>query len=163
MPGSANMDILLWRHAEAEDGADDMNRALTARGHDQAKKMGAWIRKYAPEDLRIVSSPATRARQTAEALRMPFDLDERLAPGRSVDDHTALCFPGTQGRSTGHSPTVLLVGHQPTLGQLAALLLTGTVHDWAIKKAGLWWIRRPSENSLEQTRVVAVLDPSLTK
>ena len=70
-PGETTMDLLLWRHAEAEDGEDDMKRRLTERGHKQARAMAAWIRKHQPKDLRIIVSPAVRTQQTAEALKLP--------------------------------------------------------------------------------------------
>ena len=46
--GSTTMDLLLWRHAEAEDGEDDLKRRLTARGEKQARTMAAWIRDHQP-------------------------------------------------------------------------------------------------------------------
>ena len=36
--------------------------------------------------------------------------------------------------------TVVVVGHQPTLGQAAALALTGKASDWSLKKGALWWL-----------------------
>ena len=55
------MDLLLWRHAEAEDGFPDAERRLTARGEQQAQRMAAWIKAHAPKNLRIIVSPATRS------------------------------------------------------------------------------------------------------
>ncbi len=66
------MDIILWRHAEAEDGTPDAKRALTPRGEKQARKIAKWLAKRLPEDVRIVVSPAVRCQQTAEALGLPF-------------------------------------------------------------------------------------------
>lgn len=61
------MDLLLWRHAEAEDGFPDLARKLTQRGEKQAQQMAEWIRQHAPKNLRIVASPALRCQQTAQA------------------------------------------------------------------------------------------------
>ena len=36
------MDLILWRHAEAEPGEPDLGRRLTAKGHKQAERMGEW-------------------------------------------------------------------------------------------------------------------------
>lgn len=85
LPEETRMDLLLWRHAEAEDGYPDLKRKLTARGEKQAQQMAEWLKKHAPKNLRNVASPATRCQQTAQALGLPFETDRRL----SVDSHAA--------------------------------------------------------------------------
>ncbi len=146
------LDLLLWRHAEAADASAtlaDRDRPLTARGEKQAKAVARWLRRRQPESLTILVSPALRCRQTALALQPAFAVDERLAPGAAAADLLAAC--GTVGGA------VLLVGHQPTLGQLAALLLAGGEADWSVKKGGLWWFgRRAGEVQLR-----AVINPDL--
>ena len=85
------MDLLLWRHAEAEEGEDDLRRALTERGVRQARRMAAWIRARQLKDLRIVVSPAVRTQQTAEALKLLAGVGTSLAgrllmlDGRSME------------------------------------------------------------------------------
>ena len=54
------MELILWRHAEAEDGAPDIARELTAKGHKQATKMAEFLRPRLPENTRILVSPARR-------------------------------------------------------------------------------------------------------
>ena len=57
------MDLILWRHAEAEeaaDGGDDLERALTSRGEKQAARMAGWLDRQLPEGLRVLASPAKR-------------------------------------------------------------------------------------------------------
>src|SRR5687767_291721 len=57
------MDLILWRHAEAEDGlpgAPDAGRELTARGRRQAMKMAGWLDRNLPSGCRILCSPARR-------------------------------------------------------------------------------------------------------
>ena len=61
------MELILWRHAEAEIGEPDAGRVLTAKGHKQAWKMAEWFDANLPDRCRILVSPATRAVQTAEA------------------------------------------------------------------------------------------------
>ncbi len=56
-----------------------------------------------------------------------------------------------------HSRAVLIVGHQPTLGRVAALLLSGAEGDWDIGKGALWWLR----HSGGETRLFAAIDPEL--
>lgn len=153
------MDILLWRHAEAEEGADDLKRKLTARGDKQARRVAAWIHQHAPKkkSLRVLVSPAVRAQQTAAALDLPYETDRRLAPNAMPTDLLAACgWPdGDDGRSS-----VLIVGHQPTLGELAALLLTGTIAPWSIKKGALWWLTHRTRGEQAQTVLRTVLDPA---
>ena len=80
------MDLLLWRHAEAEEGEDDLKRRLTDRGEKQAQLMGEWIRQHQPKDLRIIVSPAVRTRQTAEALKLPFETIRKIGPEACVSE-----------------------------------------------------------------------------
>ena len=134
LPTEITMDLLLWRHAEAEEGEDDLKRRLTARGEKQAKAMAAWLRAHQPKDLRILVSPAVRTQQTAEALNMPFETHRKLGPDACVSELIAASgWPDAKG-------AVLIVGHQPGLGRLASLLLGGQEADWSIKKGALWWI-----------------------
>lgn len=150
------MDLLLWRHAEAEEGKIDMQRRLTARGEKQAKAMGLWIREHQPENLRILVSPAVRCQQTAEALGIPFETVRRLAPESCVSDLIA-----ASGWPTA-SNAVLIVGHQPTLGKLAALLLSGEEAPWAIKKGALWWLTHRRRAEEKQTTLRAALPAEFT-
>ncbi len=135
------MDLLLWRHAEAEDGPIDLERRLTAKGERQALVMAKWILRQAPGDLKIWASPARRCQDTAAALNVAYSTSATLGiTGRPADIVCQANWPEGSG-------SVLIVGHQPTLGRTASLLLTGTEFDWAIKKGGLWWLStREREN-----------------
>lgn len=112
--------LILWRHAEAEDPVPgriaDMDRALTARGRGQAKQMASWLAARLPADARILVSPAVRTMQTAAALQRPGTLDERVGLAASPQSILA----ASQWPRPG---AVVVVGHQPTLGELAGLLL----------------------------------------
>ena len=131
------MDLILWRHAEAheaEPGQDDMERALTPKGQKQARRMADWLTSQLPDSCRILVSPALRTLQTVEPLKRKFKIVHELAPGADPEDVLmAANWPN------GREP-VLVVGHQPTLGQVAALLLSGHPQDWQIKKANAWWL-----------------------
>ena len=132
------MDLILWRHAEAElhgAAADDLARRLTAKGERQAERMAAWLNRRLPQTTRIVVSPARRAQQTAKALDRGFKTVASIAPGASVDDVLAAA------RWPGAAEPVLVVGHQPTLGAVAARLVTGLDAEWPMKKAAVWWLR----------------------
>jgi phosphohistidine phosphatase len=138
------MNIILWRHAEAEDSLNDMSRKLTEKGHTQARTMAAFLRKHLPADTRILVSPAIRAQQTATALTPDFITVPAIAPGASVHAVLqAVDWPDAGG-------SVLVVGHQPTLGAVAAQLLGSESESFRIKKSGLWWLSG-REGSTEMT------------
>lgn len=145
------MDLLLWRHAEAEDGEDDLKRRLTERGERQARTMATWIRERQIKDLRIIVSPAVRTQQTAEALKLPFETVRKIGPDACVSELIAACgWPDALG-------SVLIVGHQPSLGRLASLLLAGQEADWSIKKGALWWLTNRLRRGDTQTVLRAAL------
>lgn len=149
------MDIILWRHAEAEEGVPDPARALTGKGRQQAATMARWLKSHLPTDAKILVSPARRAQQTAQALGVAYETCAALAPQSDASEvlHAAGWPHGKRA--------VVMVGHQPTLGQLAALLLTGSNADWAIKKGAVWWLTNRGIQGESQARLEAVMAPSL--
>lgn len=127
------MELILWRHAEALDTVPDASRKLSARGEKQAKQMAAWLKPRLPKNTRILVSPATRCQQTAQALELDFETSRLLSTDASVADLIAATeWPTGSG-------AVLVVGHQPTLGRVAALLLSGEEAEWSVKKGAIWW------------------------
>lgn len=152
------MDLLLWRHAEAADkhGAeDDLERALTPKGERQAARMAAWLNRQLPAGARVLVSPARRAQQTAAALERKFKTVAALAPDASVEALLAAA------RWPGAREPVLVVGHQPTLGLAAALLVIGEPRPWTVRKAGVWWLRSREHDARLQVVVHAVAAPEL--
>jgi phosphohistidine phosphatase len=149
------MDLILWRHADAEDGVPDLDRALTAKGHKQAAQMARWLRQHLPEDARVIVSPARRAQETAQALVSDFDTSDAIAPGAS---YGAVLIAAHWPRAAG---AVLVVGHQPTLGQAAAALVSGTPSEWVIKKGGVCWISRRVRNGQAEVMLRAAMSPDL--
>ena len=150
------MDLLLWRHAEAEDGYPDQKRRLTARGEKQAQQMAEWLHQHAPKKLRILASPAVRCQQTAKALGLPFETDKRLGTDGNVATLLAAAgWPDGCEEAKGNS-AILVVGHQPTLGQTAALLLSGAEANWPIKKGAVWWFSNRKRQCETQTVLQAV-------
>ena len=82
------MDLILWRHADAEParaGLDDLERRLTDKGEGQARRVAKWLRGAMPQATRIIVSPALRARQTAQALALNFEIVPSIAPDASAD------------------------------------------------------------------------------
>lgn len=150
------MDLILWRHAEAEvaaAGQDDLQRALTHKGERQARRMAAWLNQRLPATTRVLVSPALRCRQTAEALGREMRIVPTLAPYAPA---AALVEAARWPRS---SEPVLICGHQPTLGQLAAQLLAGLEQDWAVKKGAVWWLRWRQRDGEPEVTLHAVQGP----
>ncbi len=149
------MHLILWRHAEAVEGMPDMERELTRKGHRQATKMAAWLNQQLPAHVRVIASPAKRAMQTASALSDKFDIVDSIAPGASskaVLDATG--WPDSRR-------AVVLVGHQPTLGEVAALLLAGSRQPWSIKKGAVWWLTHRLRDANPQIVLRAVMAPDM--
>jgi phosphohistidine phosphatase len=144
------MDLILWRHADAEDGVRDEERRLTAKGKEQAGRMASWLKRQLPRDALILVSRARRAQQTAQALGRKFKTSEAVGPEATPQ---SVLEAADWPRGAG---TVLVVGHQPTLGQAAALALTGTPADWSVQKGAIWWLAARHEG---ETRVRVVLAP----
>lgn len=128
------MDLILWRHAEAEPGEPDLGRRLTSKGRKQAERMAAWLEHRLPETTRILVSPAERTQETALALGRRFRISREVAPGASAASVLAAA-----GWPDAREP-VLVVGHQPTLGEVAAFLLAGEEAGWSIRKGAVWWL-----------------------
>lgn len=149
------MDLILWRHAEAEEreGIDDLQRALTSKGERQAQRMADWLNHRLAHSTRVLVSPALRCQQTAKALGRSFKTADALAPGA---DAPALL---KAARWPDASEPVLLVGHQPTLGQVAAQLLTGQALPWAVKKGAVWWLRNRDREGVAPVVLQAVMAP----
>lgn len=127
------MELILWRHAEAEDGAPDHERRLTERGQRQARAMAAWLKPRLPKGYRMLVSPAVRTQQTARALTKDFETS--IAVGVGVPAKSVLQAAGWPA-ATG---CCLIVGHQPTLGMAASQILCGVSDGLTVKKSGVWW------------------------
>lgn len=147
------MDLILWRHAEAEDGLDDLARALTPKGQKQARAMAAWLGARLPADYRLMVSRARRAQQTAAALSDRQQIDAGIDPGQDATSVLrAAGWPDGEG-------TVVVVGHQPTLGEVAAYL-TGSTEGWSVKKGAILWFRQ-RDRIHPDVQLYAALSPDL--
>lgn len=149
------MELILWRHAEAEAGFPDLERALTEQGRRQAANMAAWLAARLGPATRILVSPARRAQQTAAALGRDFETVAALAPGAQAASVLAAAgWP--DGRDV-----VVVVGHQPTLGAVAALLLCGAEQPFAVKKGGIIWLSHRRREDGASVALKAVLGAEL--
>ncbi len=158
------MDLILWRHAEAEvaqEGEDDLSRVLTKKGERQAARMAAWLDRHLPEGTRVLVSPSVRTQQTVAALGRKFKLRDELVPETSVDDVLGL-LKWQEATGPQIKGSVLLVGHQPYLGQLVAKLLGMQEHHCPVRKGGVWWLRTRVRDGQPQTVLLTVACPELT-
>ena len=146
-----SMDLILWRHADAEDGVPDEARRLTAKGRKQAQKMAAWLAARLQVDCRVIVSPALRARETAAAFTENVIIEKAVSTAATPQGVLkAAGWPDGTG-------TVIIVGHQPTLGAVAALALTGEAAAWSLKKGAIWWLAHDADG----VRVRAVIAPAI--
>jgi len=151
------MQLILWRHAEAEDanGKDDMARSLTKKGHRQAERMAKWLKPRLAGDWRILVSPSTRTLQTIAPLDREHAVENALAPGTSAKDVLkAAGWPA-------NSRDVLVVGHQPTLGEVASVLFLGEEGGTAIRKGAIWWFEARGAGGKMNAVLRAVLSPDM--
>ena len=151
------MDLILWRHADAEAGRpgfSDADRRLTPKGRTGAREVADWLSKRLPGRYVLLSSPAVRACETAHCLRPDPVIEHALSTGTTP--HAFLSVTGWPDRDG----VVVAVGHQPTLGEVASLILTGERYPWAIRKGALWWFRiRPEKG--EGPILRAVISPEI--
>jgi phosphohistidine phosphatase len=153
------MELILWRHAQAEDGERDLERALTARGRRDAELVGGWLRKRLPGGTAVVlCSPARRALQTAHALGIDCEVLDALSPDASAQ--AAIAASGWPDRREG---TVIVVGHNPWIGEAVARLVAGAPGPWPMRKAGFWWLSRRTAAGGGEVLVKAALSPELLR
>jgi phosphohistidine phosphatase len=149
------MDLLLWRHAEAADGSPDLARALTKRGHEQARAMAQWLKKRLPEGTRVLASPARRAQETAAALGMPVATLEELST-----DAAPSALIAAAGWPNGDR-AVLIVGHQPTLGETAGVILGPKGYQLSVHKGAVVWLRSPRRAVRDSAKLVLLMEPEM--
>lgn len=147
------MDLILWRHGEAESGERDLDRRLTTKGRKHAERMGGWLDGRLPENCRILVSPADGAQETARAIKRKFKTVADLAPGASP---TAVLVAA---RWPDSKEPVLIVGHQPTLGMVVSFLLGGEEAPWSIRKAGIWWLTNRDRDGSSSVTLRCVMAP----
>ncbi len=153
------MELLLWRHAEAESGLPDLARKLTPKGEKQARRVAQWLNNRLPETARILCSPAVRTQQTAQALLEltggKLRIVAEIAPGASAEEFLrAVDWPDARA-------TIVAVGHQPALGRVASRLLCGTEQPWAIRKGAVWWFSSRPDEGDSDAALVTMINPNL--
>ena len=150
------MELILWRHADAEDAnpGGDAARRLTKKGEKQAERMADWLRPRLEGSWRIVCSPAVRALATVAPLDLSYEIRDSVstaANARSVLDEAGWSRAGN----------TVVVGHQPTLGEVAAILLGGQSGEVSVRKGAILWFATRERDGRVETLLKAVLDPDM--
>ena len=153
--GEKLIDLILWRHAEAEPGDDDPARPLTGKGLKQAARMASWLERVLPDRCRILVSPTRRTVQTAEALQRKF----KIVPETGCDA-TAERILAAANWPNSREP-VVIIGHQPSLGLAASLLITGTAQYWTVRKANVWWLVSKESDESGGAFIKTIMTPEL--
>jgi len=133
-------ELILLRHAEAipaATGNDDAARPLTPHGEQEARAAGEWLSSHGIHFDRVLCSPSVRTRQTAELAlgSLPLELAEEIyeaSPGELIgllEEHA-------------DAERVVLVGHNPGIERLVALLVEGRSEDFrGMPPGGLAWLK----------------------
>lgn len=157
--GPAARELLLLRHGIAEErspGRPDADRELTATGRIRTRAVLDLAARLGLKADRLLSSPLTRAWQTGEialaaGLAADLELAQALEPGGdALPQLPAWLAPGAGAGSPEGAPDpppepprLLLVGHEPDLGLLAARLLGAEPGSITLRKAGMALLRLP--------------------
>jgi phosphohistidine phosphatase len=133
-------ELILLRHAEATPaagGSDDAARPLTPHGEQEARAAGEWLTSHGIHFDRVLCSPSVRTRQTAA-----------LALGLSNVELAQEIYEASPGELIGllgeHADVerLVLVGHNPGIEQLVALLVEGRSEDFrGMPPGGLAWLK----------------------
>ena len=145
----ATLRLFILRHGKSDwgTGQPDFDRPLADRGRSAVQKVGAWMNNEGLVPDRVISSPARRARETAESICRSLGLkergirfDERIYGGSIAEMLASLADHAADAQH------VLLVGHNPGSEELVYFLTRGP-------------LRQPDDGKLLPTAALAVLRP----
>lgn len=151
-------DLILWRHAEAEDTSAtglDADRVLTGRGRKDAAKMAGWLKQHLPANTIVLVSPARRCQETAAALSEITEMEIRTADFLSVNSTVEVI--AREIALIARAKAMLIVGHQPNLGYLIADILKMQDRACVVKKGAVWWMRQRQLDSGKDTALQTYL------
>lgn len=141
----ATREIILLRHAHAESASpdqDDLARVLSVGGEAEADAAGAWLRERGAVPDRVLCSPAARARETCERVLGALGYTDLRSDPRIYEATPATLLRVLDDHADAR--TVLLVGHNPGLETLVALMTTGTSDSGrGMPPAGVVWLALP--------------------
>ena len=151
-------DIIFWRHAEAHDatdGQDDLDRKLTVKGQRQAERIAFWLYRNLPQLCRVYASPAKRSQQTVRCLSRKYKTVDELNPNARPETVLAAVGWGV------HAEPVVIVGHQPWLGECIHWLLLDAAAPMTVRKGAVWWLQSRDRDGENEVIVRAVATPEL--
>jgi phosphohistidine phosphatase len=117
--------------------------------------MAKWLDQHMPEGMRILSSPALRCESTAAALGRKYKLCPELKPDSNVE--SLLDIAGWPDAKT----PALIIGHQPTLGQVVTHALHVPTANFSVRKGSVWWLRNRWRMHEQSAIVHCVQTPDL--
>ena len=143
-------ELILLRHAHAGShttGPDDRDRVLSEVGVQEARAAGAWLRERGLLPDRVLCSPAARTRETLAVLGDLGVVEVREEPSiYEASPGTLAALVDTQR----DAERLLLVGHNPGLEQLAALMHSGQSGDYrGMPPGGIAVLRLPVDAAIE--------------
>lgn len=159
------MKIYLIRHASALDAlvdSDDTLREITDEGVKDAKKTAEVLQRIAGKPDAVISSPLTRAVQTA-----------RVIAKKTGFKHEIMLFDGLKPEATPDAVVefivanedfdkVFIIGHQPLLGKILARI-TGFGKSFDIAKCGVYCVNAQCSNGILQGVIEGYITPSLVR
>jgi phosphohistidine phosphatase len=163
-----SVEILLVRHAiawerDASRWPDDRERPLTREGREKFEKAADGLRRWAPKVDRLITSPLTRARETAAILT-------DITGWPKAEEAEALAPEGTPEGVLGvvrarRAQLVALVGHEPALSTLARACIVGTGDRPSLefRKGGVCHIRFEATVRAGQGELLAFLPPRVLR
>ena len=134
-------EIIFWRHAEAHEadaGQNDLDRKLTVKGQRQAERVAFWLDRNLPQQCKVFVSEAKRAQQTARSLPRKHKTLAELNPNAAPHDVLAAVGWGS------HTEPIVLIGHQPWIGECIHWLLMDATAPLAVRKGAVWWLQSRS-------------------
>jgi phosphohistidine phosphatase len=152
-------EVIFWRHAEAFDpveGQSDLERKLTVKGQRNAERVAHWLDRNLPQRCRVYASEAKRSQQTAHCLPRKFKTLAAINP-----EATAEAVLDAIGWDDGDE-LIVVVGHQPWIGQcIAHIMQFETVDPLSVKKGALWWLQKKTRGDEPTLSVRAVVSAEL--
>ncbi len=159
-----SMDIIFWRHAHAkplQDDQDDLERPLSVKGEKQAKQMAAWLNQHLDKRVIVLVSPALRAVQTANALGLGYEIEQEIRPGADMETILGVISRHLDEDDNDQQPRqIVLVGHQPWIGQTIGRML-GMRAGLEVKKGAVWWLHSDTDSSSPQFRLLVSMCPQM--
>jgi len=139
------VELIIIRHAVAEEreefkkkGLEDHLRPLTLKGRKKMQKVCVELREFVKELDLIVSSPLTRARQTAEIVSQIYFETKVVEAPELVPHSPPPAFLKWMRTQIKNQRRIAIVGHEPHLSSFASYMLAGKTESFIdLKKSGI--------------------------